>query len=76
MSLFNACLARNNARRARDAAAQPFQLCRLTQAGVPSKMHDAVSGYASEADALAYVIRVRNLNPASIMRFSLNSVEV
>lgn len=74
--LFRACLARDAARRADRSAAQPAQLHALRKDGQPSGMHDARKGFASEAEALAEVARIRSLNPGRTLRYALNGVEV
>lgn len=76
MALFNACLARNNAQRARAQAAQPYQMVRLNKDGTPSKMHNAARGFATQIEASAHIAIVRGLNPGLTLRYSLNGTEV
>ena len=64
------------ARKSQSEDTKSFTLTKLTKAGTPSGMHDATQRFATEAEALEYVSRVRTLNPARTIRWTLNGVEV
>lgn len=65
-----------NARRNRIAATHQFKLVQLKKDGQPSKMYDAVQTFATEAEALRVVSRIRGLNPGKTLRWTLNGTEV
>ena len=64
------------AHKAKNDEKKNFVVVRLTKAGVPSKMFDAIQRFYYEHEAVDYVNRIRTLNPTQTCRFTLNGIEI
>ncbi len=61
----------DSARRSQREARKNWQVDRITKAGKPSKMAGDTQLFATQAEADAYVARIRALNPGTTFHFNV-----